>query len=141
MKENKSQILNYIKRTGEKGISYRELLRKLRVKPKQQQQLSEQLEELQKAGEIVQRKGKLFTAKRAGLHEAVIDRIHKLSVLHAKQIMNRKFLFPEIFKGSITGGYRSNPLYSISKRRRSGRRGCKCFVIRQRGVFRRDGNF
>lgn len=104
MKDIKKQILQAAKRAGKKGISYRELQIKSKLSAKEQPYFAGAVQELKKLGELSEKKGRLFPAKRMGLHTAVISRINK-TFGFARQTDNDQEIFipGKFLKGALPG--------------------------------------
>lgn len=100
----RKQILQAAKRAGKKGLSRRELLKKAKLTKKQQPFFSETVKRLTAGGELVEKKGRIYSAKQAGLHEAVVTRIHQ-TFGFARQLDNDQEIFipGKFLNGALPG--------------------------------------
>jgi len=104
MKDIKKQILQAAKRAGKKGLSYRELQIRSKLTAKEQAFFFDTVQKLKASGELEEKKGRIFTAKRMGLHTAVIRRVNKTFGFATLKDNDQEVFIPGKFlKGSLPG--------------------------------------
>ena len=104
MKSIKKRVLETARRSGKKGISYRELLIKSRLSAKEQELFSGAVRELKDNGLLTERKRRLYAAKNAGLHSAVISRINKTFGFAVLTDNDQELFIPgKYLKGALPG--------------------------------------
>lgn len=104
MKDLKKQIIQAVKRAGRKGLSNRELFSQCKPTAKEERAFSNALRELKKSGAVEVKKGRLYSAKRMGLHVAVIDRVNQTFGFAIQQDNDQEVFIPGKFlKGALPG--------------------------------------
>ncbi len=104
MKPIKKRILETAKRSGKKGISYRELLIKSRLTAREQELFPGLVRELKEMGRLIEKKRRLYAAQSVGLHPAVISRLNKTFGFAVLSDNDQEIFIPgKYLKGALPG--------------------------------------
>lgn len=91
-------------RAGKNGFSRRELLTKSRLSAKEQNSFPAALKRLEESGEILRHQNRYFSAKKLGLHTAVITRLNKTFGFAVQQSNDQEVFIPGKFlRGALPG--------------------------------------
>ncbi len=100
---NKEIILEFLKKSGRKGLTFKELVIKSKTKREKIDILRECLHDLKKQGEITEKKGRFYLAKKKSIFKAHIKRIHNTYAFAELESGEEIFIPGRKLKGAITG--------------------------------------
>lgn len=118
-------------RAGKNGFSRRELLTKSRLSAKEQKSFSAALKRLEESGEILRNQNRYFSAKKLGLHTAVISRLNKTFGFAVQQSNDQEVFIPGKFLRGALPGDTVQLRYIPSRREEGGLEGEVVRIIEQ----------
>ncbi len=97
------KILELIKKSGSKGMTFKDLLVKCRIRKDEYLFLKEVLHRCKSKGEITEKKGRFYLARKKALLKAIIKRIHNTYAFAELSTGEEIFIPGRKLKGAITG--------------------------------------
>jgi len=96
-------IIEILKKSGRKGMTFRELLIKCKVRKEKTDLFRDFLHNLKKKGEITEKKGRFYSANKKSLFKAVIKKLHNTYAFAELESGEEIFIPGRRLKDAITG--------------------------------------